>query len=104
MASIPSNPVAFDPMHALEPLGKPAGAGTQVSTHELGDTFTRMFDEVNRLQGEADRKIEEFATSPDKDIHGTMIALQKADLSLRLMMQIRSKLTAAYQDVMRMQL
>jgi flagellar hook-basal body complex protein FliE len=104
MASIPSNPAAFDPMNALEPRGKQAATGTQVSTSELGDTFSRMFAEVNRLQGEADRKIEEFATSPDKDIHGTMIALQKADLSLRLLMQIRSKLTAAYQDVMRMQL
>jgi len=79
------------------------GQGAQ-ATAELEGTFTRMFDEVNRLQNEADRKIEEFATSPDKDIQGTMIALQKADLSLRLMMQIRAKLTAAYLDVMRMQL
>jgi len=104
MAGILSNPIALDPLQSLEPRGKLGGSATQASTSELGDTFSRMFEEVNRLQGEADRKIEEFATSPDKDIHGTMIALQKADLSLRLMMQIRSKLTAAYQDVMRMQL
>ena len=70
----------------------------------LGDTFGRMFNEVNRFQLEADRKIEEFATSPEKDIHGTMIALQEADISLRLMLQIRSKLTSAYQEVMRMQM
>jgi len=70
----------------------------------IGDTFGRMFNEVNRFQLNADAKIEEFATSPNKDIHGTMIALQEADISLRLMMQIRAKLTSAYQDVMRMQL
>ena len=70
----------------------------------IGETFTRMFNEVNNFQLNADAKIEEFATSPNKDIHGTMIALQEADISLRLMMQIRAKLTAAYQDVMRMQL
>ena len=104
MASIPLTQLPLDPMSSLEPRGKAQSTGTQQSTGELADTFTHMFDEVNRLQGEADRKIEEFATSPDKDIQGTMIALQKADLSLRLMMQIRSKLTAAYQDVMRMQL
>jgi len=103
MVSIPSHNVQMDPLASLEPRG-PTAAGAPTATDELAGTFTRMFDEVNRLQGEADRKIEEFATSPDKDIHGTMIALQKADLSLRLMMQIRSKLTAAYQDVMRMQL
>jgi flagellar hook-basal body complex protein FliE len=102
MASIPALPSAPNPLQSLEPRGQQTRSGGAAG--ELGETFTRLFDEVNRLQGEADRKIEEFATSPDKDIHGTMIALQKADLSLRLMMQIRAKLTAAYQDVMRMQL
>jgi len=104
MASIPSHNLPVDPLSSLEPRGRMNQTGTQAAVGELGDTFNQMFDEVNRLQVEADRKIEEFATSPDKDIQGTMVALQKADLSLRLMMQIRAKLTAAYQDVMRMQL
>jgi flagellar hook-basal body complex protein FliE len=69
-----------------------------------GETFSKLFAEVNHLQLRADQKMEEFATAPEKDIHGTMIALQKAELSLRLFMQVRSKLTAAYQEVMRMQL
>lgn len=70
---------------------------------KAGAEFARMFDEVNRLQTQADRKVEEFAASPTKDVHGTMIALQKADVSLRLFMQVRAKLTNAYQSVMRMQ-
>lgn len=76
---------------------------SRTAVAEAGDTFRQLFDEVNGLQLQADRKVEEFATSPDKDIHGTMIALQKADLSLRLFMQVRAKLTSAYQEVMRMQ-
>jgi len=70
----------------------------------VGETFSRLFNEVNQLQLQADQKMEEFATSPNKDLHGTMIALQKADISLRLFLQIRSKLTAAYQEIMRTQL
>ena len=42
-------------------------------------------------------------TSENKDIHGTMIALEKADISMRLMLQIRNKLVSAYEEVMRMQ-
>ncbi len=33
-----------------------------------------------------------------------MIAMQKADVSLRLLLQVRSKLTSAYQEITRMQL
>ncbi|HUJ75614.1 MAG TPA: flagellar hook-basal body complex protein FliE [bacterium] len=91
--------------------GIQGGAGAQqdspggnAGVEGLKQTFSTMFDEVNSLQLQADKKIEQFATSPEKDIQGTMIALQKADISLRLMMQIRAKLTAAYQDIMRMQL
>ncbi|HKI96945.1 MAG TPA: flagellar hook-basal body complex protein FliE [bacterium] len=75
----------------------------QTLVDSAGDTFSRLFNDVNNLQLNADRKIDEFATSKDKDIHGTMIALQKADLSLRLFLQVRSKLTSAYQEIMRMQ-
>ena len=84
--------------------GQTAATGQSSLVDSVGDTFGRMFNEVNRFQKEADRKIEEFATSPNKDIHGTMIALQEADISLRLLLQIRSKLTTAYQEVMRMQM
>ena len=93
--SIP--PVALQGAPALE------RGNSQTAVDNLSDTFSRMFNEVNGLQLNADQKMEEFATSPDKDIHGTMIALQKADLSLRLFMQVRAKLTAAYQEIMRTQ-
>lgn len=68
---------------------------------QLSHDFGAMIDEVNGLSQEANRKIEEFATSPHKDIHGTMIAMEKASLSLRLMLQVRAKLTNAFQEIMR---
>ncbi len=36
------------------------------------------------------------------DVHDAMIALQRAEMSLQLTVQIRNKLVQAYQDVMRM--
>jgi flagellar hook-basal body complex protein FliE len=94
--------IAIDSIRMQNPGQRTGSSQTLVS--EVSDTFSRLFQEVNRLQLQADNKIEEFATSKEKDVHGTMIALQKADLSLRLFMQVRSKLTSAYQEVMRMQL
>jgi flagellar hook-basal body complex protein FliE len=86
-------------------LPKPRGEADLGPTHNLVQDLSRdfgvMLDEVNRLSNEADLKVEEFATSPDKDIHGTMIALEKAHLSLRLLLQVRAKLTNAFQELMR---
>mgnify|MGYP001547256465 CR=1 len=38
----------------------------------------------------------------DKPIHETMVAVTKADISLRLMVNVRNKLLEAYREVMRM--
>ena len=82
---------------------KPGGQGATL-VDDLSDQFSKMLDDVNRLQLAADKKIEEFATSKEKDLHGTMTAMQKAYVSLRLLLQVRSKLTNAYQEIMRTQL
>jgi flagellar hook-basal body complex protein FliE len=38
-----------------------------------------------------------------KNIHETMLQLQKADLSLKTMMQVRNKVLEAYKEIMKMQ-
>ncbi len=69
----------------------------------IGQSFEKMLQEVNQQQLQAEAKQVELMTSENKDIHRTMIALEKADISMRLMLQIRNKLVGAYEEVMRMQ-
>ena len=69
----------------------------------LSRTFDKLLQEVNQQQLNAEAKQVELMVSEKKDIHGTMLALEKADLSLRLMLQVRNKLVSAYEEVMRMQ-
>lgn len=90
-------------MNPAQQMGQPSRGSSANLASNLGSTFGKMLDEVNALQLQANQKVEEFATSPDKDIHGTMIALQKADVSLRMMLQVRNKLLNAYQEITRMQ-
>ena len=69
----------------------------------LRSTFEKMLQEGNQQQLNAEAKQVELLVTDNKDIHGTMLALEKADLSMRLMLQVRSKLVSAYEEVMRMQ-
>lgn len=84
----------------------PSGV-TQSSSKSVAEgfanTFEKAFDDVNNQLQMADQKIADLATGRNKDIHGTMISLEKADISMKLLMAIRSKLVAAYEETMRMQ-
>ena len=70
-------------------------------------SFTEMLVEsiskVNSLQTEANSAIEKLATGKTKNIHETMLAVEKADIAFKTMNQIRSKVIDAYKEVMRMQ-
>lgn len=59
--------------------------------------------EVNRLQGQADKAITDLAVGRAENMHSTLIAMEKAGLSFKLMMQVRNKIVEAYREVMRLQ-
>lgn len=60
--------------------------------------------EVNEMQQKADAAISALATGDNKvSLHETMIAMEQADVSFRMMMQVRNKIVEAYQEILRMQ-
>jgi len=68
----------------------------------FGKMLAHSLKEVNQLKLDADEAINDLAAGKQKDIHQTMISLEKADVAFQLIMQIRNKIIAAYETVMRM--
>lgn len=62
----------------------------------------QSIDELNRLSDEAEQKVQGMVMG-ETDIHEAMIAMEKAGISLKLMIQVRNKVIAAYEEIMRMQ-
>lgn len=60
-------------------------------------------NEINQLQLDADQAINNVELGNSGSIHEAVVALEKADLSFRTMMQVRNKIIEAYQEIMRMQ-
>lgn len=89
----------FKPLAASLNVAKPGGAS---ESKGFGAVLKESMDEVNKLQLDADKSIEDLATGRNKNIHETMIAVSKADLAFRMTMQVRNKVMDAYQEVMRM--
>jgi flagellar hook-basal body complex protein FliE len=70
---------------------------------DFGSVLRHSLTEVSKLQGEADAAVESLVTGQGISLHDTMIALEKADLSFRLMMQVRNKIVQAYREIVNMQ-
>ncbi|WP_010583804.1 flagellar hook-basal body complex protein FliE [Schlesneria paludicola] len=87
------------------PLGLTSvGASSNNATGTFGKVIQRFVDDTNTQQLNADIQVERLATGQSDSIHETMLALTKADLSMRVFMEVRNKVIDAYQEVMRMQL
>lgn len=69
----------------------------------FSETLRNSVDKVNQDQVNADTSIKELVSGKNKNIHETMLAVEKADASLKLMMQVRNKVLDAYREIMRMQ-
>lgn len=82
-----------------------AQSGQSGGAREWGfvETLRGAMDQVNELQGSADAKVGTLLNGSGMDVHSAMIAVEKADLSFQLMMQVRNKIVAAYQEISRMQ-
>ncbi|HKN18773.1 MAG TPA: flagellar hook-basal body complex protein FliE [Dissulfurispiraceae bacterium] len=59
--------------------------------------------EVSVVQNNADKAIEDFSKGKVQDIHTVVLAMEKADMSMQTLLQVRNKLLNAYNTIMSMQ-
>jgi flagellar hook-basal body complex protein FliE len=72
----------------------------------LGPSFaeqlTHFVQGVDQMQKGAHNQSEEFAVGRTNDIHNTMIDVEQAEISLRLLANVRNRVVELYREVMRM--
>lgn len=82
-------------------------SGSDVPTVPGGESFKDILADsigkVNALQSEADMAIEKLVSGESGNIHGTLLAVQRAELSMRMLVEVRNKVISAYQEIMRLQ-
>lgn len=76
-------------------------AGKSKKAVDFKSVLENFIKEVNELQKGADESIKKFVAGEKVDIHEVMIAAQEAQISFQLMLELRNRLLAAYEEVMR---
>jgi flagellar hook-basal body complex protein FliE len=94
------------PIQALGTAGQAGSIGGGLSTTSAGGdggeflhTLDGMLNQVGDMQTDAQQQVSDLLQSDGQDVHSAMIAVEKADLSFQLMMQVRNKIVAAYQTI-----
>ena len=92
----------------LDPFKMSEGSGFIVNKMQSGegapflDILKASMVKVNEIQVDADKMTQRLALGEVDDVSEVSIAVEKAELALRMMVQIRDKLVDAYQQIARM--
>jgi flagellar hook-basal body complex protein FliE len=85
------------PTPALPKAQAPGTAGGS-----FGKLLNEAIQQVNDVEHGSQNELEKYLSN-ESDLHSVMIALEKADLSFQMMMQVRNKIVQAYQEIMKSQ-
>ena len=89
--------------NAYIPETSPLDAGGQAGGTGFGDVLKDAVNTVNQSNDSAATQVASLVHGAGGDINNVMIAVEKADVSFELMMQVRNKIVSAYQDIEKMQ-
>ncbi len=77
----------------------PSASSGSSASPSFKDFMLQAIDQVNAMQLDADRSVEQLLTGGDVNPAEVLTAVQKADLSFRMMLQVRNKLVQAFQEI-----
>ena len=91
-------------------IGNTGGANLPQRTQQAGqadgpgfkDVLMKNIEQVNQLQQDAEKAIEDLASGRRDDVANVMIAKNKADLAFQMLVEVRNKMTDAYEEIKQM--
>jgi flagellar hook-basal body complex protein FliE len=96
--SLGNIPNVYVPNTSAPDLGGESGGGANFS-----DVLKNAVNTVDSLHDSAATQVSNMIQGGGGDMNNVMIAVEKADVSFQLMMQVRNKIVSAYQDIEKMQ-
>lgn len=79
-----------------------AGAATQPLSGSFGQLVSEGLAQVNGQLIDSQVDLQKLAVGDAQNLHQIMINLEESRVSFQLVMQVRSRLLEAYQDIMKM--
>ena len=79
-------------------------AKTAQKPGEFQTAFQGAIQNLEAAHKDASAAVEKFLNGENEELHTTIMATQRAEIAFDLGLQVRNKVVAAYQEIMRMQM
>lgn len=88
------------------PLALKSASETSIESTgaDFGNMVKSMIGKVNDAQLTGEQAIQNLHSGKATHLHEVMIAVEEADVSLRMLVQLRNRAQTAYEEIMRMQI
>ena len=85
-------------------IGQPGEINpTQPAGDSFGSVLGKLISDVNQKQNAASAAVDGLQSGQGVPLHQAVIAMEEANVSFQLMVEVRNKLLESYQELMRMQ-
>jgi flagellar hook-basal body complex protein FliE len=84
-------------------IESPQNTPKRTGGEEFSSVLETAIDQVERSRQNASDSIRQLLNGEKEEIHSTVLATQQAELQFDMFLQVRNKVVAAYQEVMKMQ-
>lgn len=92
-------PLTFPPLPGASGA---SGAAATGSAPSFAQELQGAVHQMQQLQSNAATQVSQLTQGSGEDVHAALIAVEKSDLAFGLMLQLRNKAVAAYQDISHM--
>jgi flagellar hook-basal body complex protein FliE len=88
---------------SIRPVAPIALPGAPAQGPQFVETLKGLVGEVEQAQRAAEDAAKAYATGKSTDVTATMVSMERASITLALMLQVRNRLLEAYQEIQRIQ-
>lgn len=96
-------PAPISPISSI-PVVQPPAAPANTRPGGFGAVFESALNTVENVRQQSTQAVEKFLAGEGGELHTTVLATQRAELTFQLFLQARNKVVDAYQEIMRMQM
>lgn len=99
-------PPEIQPLPSPSEVGKAEtiAPGQATGSDSFSTMLGRMVSEVNSQQSVATQSVNALQAGQKVPLHQAVIAMEEANVSFQLMVEVRNRLLESYQEIMRMQI